>query len=259
MIAEAREAVAQGVMGYVTLVTVYSGVFILLHLVARQVRGNPLLPKNPRPFRPVEPRDLVLVAFGVFFAQQACAWLVMAKQFQGTHWGLVGILLALNFGVFAYLFAVRRVTRPRGRARLRVGQGLLVAWAALPLIYGLFVLLGELRGVDEQQETITYMIKGRTGWEYLAVFTVLVAPLLEEIAFRGLLYPALRARIGPMAALVATSLLFGLVHVNVNVIFPLAVFGVFLGYLAEKTGSILPCVVAHSAFNALTVAQIIAK
>jgi len=249
-------AEAQAV-GYVTTVAVYSGVFILIHIVWRQWHDNPLLPRNDRPFRPVDPFGLCLVAVGVFIAQQSCLSLVMSEQFAGTHWGLVGILAALIFGVIVYGFAARRVMRPRGRVRLRVGQGLLVVWASLPVVYGVLLLIGWLSGIHDRQESIEYMAKGGAGWEYFAGFAVVVAPLLEEIVFRGLLYPAIRARYGAIAALVFTSALFGLVHVQINVVIPLGIFGLFLGVLVERTGSILPCVVAHVAFNGLAVAQIV--
>ena len=245
-------------MGYITMVSMCSGVFVLIHIVWRQWRGNPLLPRNDRPFRSVDPTGLWMVAAGVFIAQQSCLRLVMDKRFAGTDWGLVGILVALLFGGIVYAFAVRRVTRPRGRVRLRIGQGLLVVWASLPVVYGVLLLIRWVSGVHDQQESIEFMEKGGAGWEYFAVFAVLVAPLLEEIAFRGLLYPAIRARLGSMGALVLTSTLFGLVHVEVNVMIPLGIFGLFLGVLVERTGSILPCVVAHMAFNVLSVAQVVA-
>ena len=255
MIADAQATGA--FLGFIMMVSVYSGVFILVHLVMRQMRGNPLLPRNDRPFRSADATGLWMVAVGVFVAQQSCGQLVISKRFAGSDWGLVGILAALNFVVIVYLFAVRRVMRPLGRVRQRVGQGLLVVWASLPVVYGVLLLIGWLYGLDDQQETIEYMTKRGAGWGYLAVFAVLVAPLLEEIAFRGLLYPAIRARYGPIVALVSTSALFGLAHVNLNAMIPLGILGLFLGVLVERTGSILPCVVAHFAFNALTVTQIV--
>jgi len=46
----------------------------------------------------------------------------------------------------------------------------------------------------------------------LSVFGVLIAPFVEEVLFRGLLFPALTRRAGPLFSLVMTSLLFGAVH-----------------------------------------------
>jgi membrane protease YdiL (CAAX protease family) len=99
------------------------------------------------------------------------------------------------------------------------------------------------------------------GWVGIALLAVVVAPLLEEIVFRGLLYPALRhlwaaRRWGMRAAVAVTAAVFGLIHPPA-VWAPMAVFGVFLAFLAESAGTVWPCVLAHAAFNGLTVAQIV--
>lgn len=79
----------------------------------------------------------------------------------------------------------------------------------------------------------------------------LLAPVAEELFFRGYLYPALRQRMRPVLAIVAGSLLFGLAHFNFSLLLPLSLVGFGLIMLFEYSGSLLPPMVAHAALNAL--------
>jgi len=94
----------------------------------------------------------------------------------------------------------------------------------------------------------------------VALLAIAVAPALcEELAFRGVAQPGLRPLLGPRGALVASALLFGLIHVDVapggltawRVPFAVGV-GLGLGALRERSGRLLPGVVAHAGLNALT-------
>ena len=92
------------------------------------------------------------------------------------------------------------------------------------------------------------------GWRWLIAFSVIVlAPLAEELLFRGLFQSALRRLFGkPWPAIAITAVLFGLVHYMVwTSIIPLALFAVMLGYSYERTGKLLSPIVAHAVFNAL--------
>jgi uncharacterized protein len=91
---------------------------------------------------------------------------------------------------------------------------------------------------------------GGVGFVLLLVLGAGLTPLGEELFFRGVLFGALR-RYGPVIAVIASSLLFGLAH-GVNVVLPVAVvLGVLNAVLYERSGSIWPPVVAHGVHNAL--------
>ena len=80
------------------------------------------------------------------------------------------------------------------------------------------------------------------------VMLVVLAPIVEELLFRGLLLPAWRARMGQSAAIVLSSIGFGLLHVDVlgGVIFAAVLSVVFL-----RTGRLWIPVLMHAANNAL--------
>jgi membrane protease YdiL (CAAX protease family) len=77
----------------------------------------------------------------------------------------------------------------------------------------------------------------------------LLIPFAEELLFRGVLYGWLRGHLGVPAAAVASALLFSGLHGIVWLIPALAVIGVILALVYEKSGSLWPAVVVHALFN----------
>ncbi len=83
----------------------------------------------------------------------------------------------------------------------------------------------------------------------LALLATLVAPVCEEIAFRGYLQSTLLCRRTPAAAIAGSTLLFALIHLD-PVRFPaLLVLGAIFGWLAWRSGSLWPAIAAHAANN----------
>jgi membrane protease YdiL (CAAX protease family) len=94
----------------------------------------------------------------------------------------------------------------------------------------------------------------------IAVLTVVVVPVVEELVFRGLfLRGALRAFagagsvLGPALATVLTGVVFALAHFETLQILGLAVFGVVLAVMAYRVGRLGPCILAHATFNLVAV------
>lgn len=80
---------------------------------------------------------------------------------------------------------------------------------------------------------------------------VLIAPVTEELVFRGLMLPSMSPRLGSAGALVMTSVLFGVFHMHpMSVIFA-SIAGMLLGAIALRTGSVLAPIAFHAAFNAV--------
>ncbi len=87
----------------------------------------------------------------------------------------------------------------------------------------------------------------------MVVTTVLVAPLTEELLFRGCFYRFLKAKIPLVFALGVSGLIFSLLHYNVLGVVPLFVLGVVLAYSYEKTGNLKVPILLHAFWNANTV------
>jgi uncharacterized protein len=136
-----------------------------------------------------------------------------------------------------------------------------VGWAAVLL--GAFWLASgivvSIFGEPPEQE-ITEEIKSEDGALALAGYvgiTCLVAPIAEEVFFRGFLFPVLRSRTGVAWGVVITGVLFSLVHAlgsPVEALIVLFVLGAGLCLLYLRTGSLLPCIGLHALNNAISFA-----
>jgi membrane protease YdiL (CAAX protease family) len=81
------------------------------------------------------------------------------------------------------------------------------------------------------------------------VVVAFVAPVVEELMFRGLGFAAVRDAFGATAAIVATSLAFGLAHGLIVGLPVLTIFGAILAWLRLKTSSLYPPIALHAVFN----------
>jgi uncharacterized protein len=101
-----------------------------------------------------------------------------------------------------------------------------------------------------EEESLTALI----GYGVLLAF---VAPLTEELFFRGFVFGVLREKIGVAGGALATGVVFGLVHVTgspVETVGVLVILGVLLCLLFARTGSLLPCIALHAINNAISFA-----
>lgn len=151
---------------------------------------------------------------------------------------------------------------PLDRATL-VG-GVVTFLAALPLVTLVsFVWLGLLArwGIStEKQEVMELFLEARSsGLIYVLVgFATLVAPIGEELVFRGMLFRYLRTRLPRTAALLLPSILFAAFHQNLAAFAPLAALAVIFSLAYERTGRIGTVIIAHGLFNLHTIALLLA-
>jgi membrane protease YdiL (CAAX protease family) len=90
----------------------------------------------------------------------------------------------------------------------------------------------------------------------LALAAVVVAPLVEELLFRGVLYPWLRRRLAPGWAAVAVSALFCAVHINLAASLPVGLLSLILCAVYERSGNLHEPILIHACFNGSSLALI---
>ena len=105
-------------------------------------------------------------------------------------------------------------------------------------------------GLARQPSSLSIYGEGLQGLALALIVGSFVAPVAEEIFFRGYLYAGLRQRWGVGWAMIVSSLLFSLVHFTPAVVVPVFLGGLFFAYVFERTGSVLPCIALHGAMNA---------
>ncbi len=178
-----------------------------------------------------------------------------------------GLLIGLTVIQDALLVgaAVFAVTAIMGRATPRMfGLRPVGLWRALGWIavaYGGYWLVSAMLlaifGEPPEQDLVSDL-KATEDLAVLigfGVLTCLVAPLAEELFFRGFLFSVLAARYGVLLAALATGAIFGLIHLPGSPALGVAVlvaFGALLCLVYWKTGSLVPCMALHALNNAIS-------
>lgn len=113
--------------------------------------------------------------------------------------------------------------------------------------------LGTLGIKPVEQETVK-ALRTTASWAdkgALALVTIVLAPLAEEVLFRGIVYSWIRQVGFPRLALWGTAVLFGMVHLNFVIFLPLMALSIVLTMLYVRTGNLLAPIAAHALFNLL--------
>lgn len=166
------------------------------------------------------------------------------------------------FGIIGFqkLSAISLFGLEAARLRKAAGTGLLWLVVAYPLIlcaqWFVQTAFGES---DGSQEIVRYFLEHPDPHHRMAVIlmAVIVAPVAEEIIFRGYFYGVIRRFGGRIPALLTSSLLFAAIHVHLPSMLGLGLLAVILCLLYERTGSLWATMTMHAAFNATTVAALI--
>jgi membrane protease YdiL (CAAX protease family) len=95
---------------------------------------------------------------------------------------------------------------------------------------------------------------GTLGLVLTVLVVALAGPLLEEMLLRGVVLGAVARKLGAWPAIVGCALAFALLHASLWSLLPLTVLGIGLGWLAVRSRSLWPAVLAHVLYNAVLVA-----
>jgi membrane protease YdiL (CAAX protease family) len=160
------------------------------------------------------------------------------------------IIAAIVYGIAGAAGERRRVLALRRPTSWRTAFGI-----GLGVGLGMFVLtilLGPLLNPGREQGVTPDTWEPRHAAAYAAngIVVAVVAPIVEELTFRGLGY-SLLARYGRWAAIIGTGLAFGLAHGLVEAFPFLAAFGIGLAYLRSRVDSVYPGMILHGLFNGI--------
>ncbi|SHG51663.1 hypothetical protein SAMN02745221_00364 [Thermosyntropha lipolytica DSM 11003] len=98
-------------------------------------------------------------------------------------------------------------------------------------------------------EEILRSVQNKYQLGLLFLSGALLAPLSEELFYRGMIYPVLRRYLGVRGGILLGGVIFGLAHMDLWRALPLSIGGIILCYIYEKTGSLWPSIAAHGIWN----------
>jgi membrane protease YdiL (CAAX protease family) len=207
-------------------------------------------------------------AFLVQGVQQICgqdsqltdklAFVVGSLSFHGAALVLVHFLLREHHMSWREL--VDWTGLARKRLWLYAGLAFIISLPVVFMVNQASILLLESVGITPQLQVSVEILRQTQSVPQLAYFglvAIVVAPVVEEILFRGVLYPVIKQQGYPQLALWMTSLLFAATHANLMAFLPLTVFAMILVALYERTDDLLAPMLTHGLFNLANFAYVV--
>ncbi len=268
------------------LASIYGGLALagfLLVLLAF-IRWAFFVPK-PRPPRPKiivpwEPIDALEIVAFLYFFMIALSFVIGLSLPRGAAEAsdvqrvcLVTLQYVLAIGAALWLIrrrlsgismrsfsSWRRMLGLRGRHPLsQIMQGIGGYAVLIILLIGLAYFLpgqrpflsGQSWEIAQTGQQIILQTRALPAQIILFVVVCVLAPVLEEMIFRGFVYAGLRRRLQAPAAVFSSALLFGLMHNNLAILAPVTLIGIVLAVLYERTLSLWPSIVCHALNNTL--------
>jgi len=252
--------------GWLALVGAVLFVAGLLYVAVRQLRVRRYLP--PERYRGPGVLVLVVLVFALVsiitapFGADAAALLMGEGEltFLGASVLLVatqiGLLLVSWFLVFrpGALAALPSLPGrdPGGAIRAGLGWGI-VAWVGATAASAGVVWVLESLGIDAEPQAAERAIQILDPW-LVILAVVILAPIAEEVFFRGVVFNAWLREGGRRWAFIGSSALFALIHASVVALLPIFLLGLALAWTYQRTGNLLAPIAMHAMVNGVSVA-----
>lgn len=196
------------------------------------------------------------VLIGAFTIKEAAAWLhfdaqlglpLLVAQFIGygiVFLGLKGLFARYREPLFASLGWVESPFRPIHLIAL----GLILAVAV--------VLLGNVMSIPNVETPFDKLLDNMPSRIGIAIFGITLGPIVEELLFRGFVQPVLVSSLGVFPGILATSAIFGAMHLMQNAFLwqtgvLITLVGFVLGVVRHVSGSTRASAIVHIFYNAL--------
>lgn len=220
----------------------------------------------------------------IFFAKVLSSYKIYSlknKVFFGAFAQSVNFsLLFICLGLYLSFFPISKVRAIWKDPSMKPGHsyfydvfvGILTWFISFPVIIVInrsFELLNTLyfKKAEIDQVAVSVLKNSSTSLFPLIVSLIIIifsAPIIEEFLFRGCLQNFLRPHLGKKGAIFLTSVLFGCLHysssqgiTNIPLIATLTTFSLYLGFIYEKTRSLLSPMILHATFNTISALRIL--
>lgn len=140
--------------------------------------------------------------------------------------------------------------RPFNKVNIGIGCGLVFV---LNLVTVLYSLLVDHLFDSPIQPDLTPIADDMAFPLMLYIVAILVAPLVEEVFFRGFLFAGLLPRYGWLKAAIISSFIFSVIHMQVYAILPLFLLGFVFAFLFYRSHSVWPGIILHFIVNLLSI------
>ncbi len=252
-----------------------AGLGLDAYFIGRKLKGEACIQKTlDQAGAPWGWTEVVQVLVLLFFVE---AWVILLEagaeflfhvKFSGKDFTLMTNSLFRDVIVagFVVFLVTKRFRKPLAdlglttRHLLRdIWEGIVAYLAMIPLLLGLLFILSLIARAfsfepPPQPVVEIYLKEARQNYlVYFTLFVAVVGPVIEEIFFRGFAYKAFRTQWGTRWAMATSAFIFAALHMSWIAFLPIFVLGLFLAYLYEKSGSLVPSMTAHMLHNLMMV------
>jgi len=134
-----------------------------------------------------------------------------------------------------------------------IGCGLLIGGYAIILLHNAILTM---LGVNTQGEKIFQSINQLKVPVWFILAGAVIAPLVEEIFFRGFLFQGFRQQYGWLPAVLLSSAIFGAAHLDPVSFIPTFILGCILAYMYHRSNSLWPGILFHAAINSVSLCAV---
>ena len=216
--------------------------------------------RNPLSSAPWKMKEL-WIGFGLallIYGLGSLLGVLIIRTYQWQNSPLLGVILApIQLGMsLPPLLIMSRYGKPTLIMGLNRFDFLMLLETAIALglgfcgmiIWGLFLFPF---GIQAQEPIVPLFGDGKEALISVFVVGAILAPIIEELVFRGFLFAGLRKQYQLSTATVVSGAIFGAIHLQPFAFPPLFLLGVILALLYERTGSLWAPILMHFCVNAL--------
>lgn len=205
--------------------------------------------------------DLAMVLGGIVFIYVILAfgtyWLMERLPYERILMYLNAFLTQLSFALLIWTvkrirhwewadFGCHSVSLKKALPKILAIYGL--AWV-INISYAIFLYQN---GLTPSNTDVYTKLLGQATWYTLILNLILagvLAPMVEEVLFRGIIFGSLQAYFGKWTSAVLSAVIFSTLHFQAYGFFPRFVLGMFLVYLYDKYKSLYPAMALHALNN----------
>ena len=203
---------------------------------------------------------------GEFLSHTSC-WVTKVPLVKDKTYLIIGLFAPLLFLIYGnisilllVLYYAFNLKNKSCLNKISLQQTLMAFIAIMPIIFALSFLSKLILNEYSEQEMVIELKKDIYKNFLTNFFVILIiAPIFEEIVFRGLFYKALKNFTPFIQASLISSIVFALIHKNILSFMILLTLSLFLTWIYERTNSILYPILAHSLFNLTTIIFILVE
>ncbi|QTM98146.1 CPBP family intramembrane metalloprotease [Sediminibacillus dalangtanensis] len=171
-----------------------------------------------------------------------------------VSWSIISFVAALVITLL-----LLRPDMRQGSDRNASGAGGIIGWSALGVAmaymaqYAAVIIETMVLGIKPGSENTMQIMEIARAAPIFIIIPTIIAPILEEIIFRKIIFGSLYKRMNFFIAALASSIIFGLVHMDVTHIITYTGMGLVFAFLYVHTNRIIVPIITHMAMNTITV------